>query len=122
NFRCSSLLLQRFGQIVGALAQFIEEPRVLDGDDSLVGEGRRQLDLLFSKGIHFIARQRENTALRPDRGSMTGRVALEGRPIHIPDVLADPEYQNIGYQKIFGYRTDLGVPLLREGTTRRRIA
>src|SRR5262249_9167203 len=29
--------------------------------------------------------------LRSDRGSMTGRVALEGRPIHIPDVLADPE-------------------------------
>jgi len=55
--------------------------------------------------------------LRPDRGSMTGRVALEGGPIHIPDVLADPEYQNIGYQKVFGYRTDLGVPLLREGTT-----
>ena len=48
---------------------------------------------------------------------MTGRVALEGGPIHIPDVLADPEYQNIGYQKVFGYRTDLGVPLLREGTT-----
>src|SRR5262249_17817213 len=55
--------------------------------------------------------------LRPDRGSMTGRVALEGGTIHIPDVLADPEYQNIGYQKVFGYRTDLGVPLLREGTT-----
>jgi signal transduction histidine kinase len=55
--------------------------------------------------------------LRPDRGSMTGRVALEGRSIHIPDVLADPEYQNIGYQKVFGYRTDLGVPLVREGTT-----
>jgi GAF domain-containing protein len=55
--------------------------------------------------------------LRPDRGSMTGRVALEGRSIHIPDVLADPEYQNIGYQKVFGYRTDLGIPLVREGTT-----
>jgi GAF domain-containing protein len=55
--------------------------------------------------------------LRPDRGSMTGRVVLEGRPIHIPDVLADPEYRNAKYQEIFGYRTDLGVPLLREGTT-----
>src|SRR5262249_44903655 len=68
-----------------------------------------------------LAREAEQYALehplRPDRGSMTGRVALEGRPIHIPDVLADPEYQNIGYQKVFGYRTDLGVPLLREGTT-----
>jgi GAF domain-containing protein len=55
--------------------------------------------------------------LRPDRGSMTGRVALEGKPIHIPDVLADPEYQNTRYQQVFGYRTDLGIPLLREGTT-----
>jgi GAF domain-containing protein len=55
--------------------------------------------------------------LRPDRGSMTGRVALEGRPVHIPDVLADPEYQNTGYQQVFGYRTNLGVPLLREGAT-----
>jgi two-component system, NtrC family, sensor kinase len=52
-----------------------------------------------------------------DRGSMTGRVALEGRAIHIADVLADPEYKAVGYQKTFGYRTNLGVPLLRDGTT-----
>ncbi|HJZ68736.1 MAG TPA: GAF domain-containing protein, partial [Blastocatellia bacterium] len=55
--------------------------------------------------------------LRLDRGSLTGRVALESRAIHLPDVLADPEYQVTGYQKTFGYRTILGVPLLREGTT-----
>jgi signal transduction histidine kinase len=55
--------------------------------------------------------------LRPDRGSVTGRVALEGKTVHIPDVLADPEYTATGYQKTFGYRTNLGVPLLREGTT-----
>src|SRR6516162_8055378 len=55
--------------------------------------------------------------LRPERGSVTGRVALEGRPIHVPDVLADPEYQAAGYQQVFGYRTLLGVPLLREGIT-----
>jgi GAF domain-containing protein len=55
--------------------------------------------------------------LRPGRDSVTGRVALEGRPIHIPDVLADPEYKAAGYQQVFGYRTLLGVPLLREGTT-----
>jgi two-component system NtrC family sensor kinase len=52
--------------------------------------------------------------LRPDRGSMTGRAALEGRAIHVPDVLADPEYGASGYQT-FGYRTGLGVPLQREG-------
>jgi GAF domain-containing protein len=55
--------------------------------------------------------------LRPGRGSVTGRVASEGRPIHIPDVQADPEYTAAGYQKAFGYRTVLGVPLLRDGTT-----
>src|SRR5262249_15230962 len=70
---------------------------------------------------HGLSREAEQYALehplRPDRRSMTGRVALEGRPINIPDVLADPEYQNTGYQQVFGYRTDLGVPLLREGTT-----
>jgi GAF domain-containing protein len=51
-----------------------------------------------------------------DRSTVTGRVASEGRAIHIADVLADPEYKAVGYQKTFGYRTNLGVPLLREGT------
>jgi two-component system, NtrC family, sensor kinase len=55
--------------------------------------------------------------LRPGRGSVTGRVALEGKAIHIPDVLADPEYRATDYQKAFGFRTILGVPLLREGST-----
>ena len=52
----------------------------------------------------------------PNRGSATGRVALEGRPVHIHDVLADPEYSVTEYQRRFGYRTILSVPLLREGT------
>ena len=54
---------------------------------------------------------------RAGRGSAVGRVALEGRAIHIPDVLADPDYSAAGYQRAFGFRTILGVPLLREGTT-----
>ena len=53
----------------------------------------------------------------PGRGSAVGRVGLEGKVAHVPDVLADPEYQASGYQKVFGFRTILGVPLLREGTT-----
>ena len=55
--------------------------------------------------------------IKPDRGTVTGRVALESRAIHIPDVLVDPEYTAAGYQKAFGYRTVLGVPLLRDGAT-----
>ena len=48
---------------------------------------------------------------------MTGRVALEGKVIHIHDVLADPEYRVREYQQEFEFRTNLGVPLLRDGTT-----
>ena len=55
--------------------------------------------------------------LRPSRTSLTGRVALDGRVHHIPDVLADPEYRLTQYQQVFGYRTNLGVPLLRAGST-----
>jgi GAF domain-containing protein len=55
--------------------------------------------------------------LRPGRNSVTGRVALDSKTIHIPDVLADPEYHASDYRQAFGFRTVLGVPLLREGTT-----
>jgi len=55
--------------------------------------------------------------LPADRGSVTGRAALEGRPIHIPDVLVDPEYQATDYQQAIDYRTILAIPLLREGIT-----
>jgi two-component system, NtrC family, sensor kinase len=51
------------------------------------------------------------------RGSASGRALLEGRAIHIPDVLADPEYRATRYQELAGYRSTLGVPLLRDGTT-----
>jgi PAS domain S-box-containing protein len=49
-----------------------------------------------------------------DRGSVTGRTALEGRVVHVPDVLADPEYTWSGAQKIGGYRAALGAPLLHK--------
>ena len=51
-----------------------------------------------------------------DRGSTVGRVLIEGKTIHIPDTLADPDYTYLDEQKKVGHRTTLGVPLLREGT------
>jgi signal transduction histidine kinase len=41
---------------------------------------------------------------------------MEGRIIHIHDVLADPDYKMTEAAKLGGIRTMLGVPLLREGT------
>jgi GAF domain-containing protein len=54
--------------------------------------------------------------LRPGRDTLVGRVLLEGAITHIPDVLADPEYRFFESQRLGGFRTSLGIPLLREGT------
>jgi two-component system, NtrC family, sensor kinase len=56
------------------------------------------------------------TLTPPGRGSVTGRVLLERKPVQIPDVLADPEYSNLEPQRLGGYRTHLGVPLMRDGS------
>jgi signal transduction histidine kinase len=50
-----------------------------------------------------------------ERGTANGRTLLEGKIIHIPDVLADPDYIWAEAQRLGGYRTVLGVPMLREG-------
>ena len=50
-------------------------------------------------------------SIKPGRGSIAGRAVLEAHAIHIPDVLADPEYTLLEAQKRGGFRTALGVPL-----------
>ncbi len=52
----------------------------------------------------------------PGRSTLVGRTALTAQTVHMPDCLADPEYQWFESQKIGGFRTMLGVPLLREGS------
>src|SRR4030095_4306261 len=46
NFTCGSLLFQRF-------FEFLEQPDVLDGDNSLIGESFEQLNLPRGEGTHF---------------------------------------------------------------------
>ena len=50
-----------------------------------------------------------------NRGSVTGRVALERRVIQIHDVRVDPEYTLTQTTSLTGQRTALGVPLIRHG-------
>ena len=53
-----------------------------------------------------------NYPIRPGRHSGSARAALERRTIHVPDVLADPEY-TYGAKDVEPIRTILGVPILK---------
>jgi signal transduction histidine kinase len=57
--------------------------------------------------------QRQSIAI--GRQTLVGRTAIEGCTVHIPDVLADPEYAWTESIRRGNFRTMLGVPLLREG-------
>jgi signal transduction histidine kinase len=65
----------------------------------------------FSPEYHEYVKQHPIT---PGRGTLVARTALEVAPVHIPDVLADPEYTWHEGQRLAGFRAMLGVPLLRE--------
>jgi two-component system, NtrC family, sensor kinase len=53
--------------------------------------------------------------IRPGRGTITGRTALLQKTVHLPDCMADPEYDAFEYQKAGKYRSMLGVPLQHGG-------
>jgi GAF domain-containing protein len=53
----------------------------------------------------------------PERGTAMGRALLEGKVVHISDVLADSEYAFVEGQRLSGFRTIITVPMLRDGTT-----
>src|SRR5262249_2501912 len=52
----------------------------------------------------------------PGRGTIAGRVALEGRAVQIEDITADPDYEFSEASTVAKMRSVLGVPLTREGT------
>jgi signal transduction histidine kinase len=57
----------------------------------------------------------KDNPIAPGRGSLVGRVALEGKVVHMPDCLADPEFTYRTPQRVGKFRTMLGVPLLQQG-------
>jgi hypothetical protein len=47
-----SLLLQRLSEIVGAPSEFVQQPRILDGDHCLGGKGGDEVNLLVGERPH----------------------------------------------------------------------
>jgi GAF domain-containing protein len=58
----------------------------------------------------------QGTLISSGRGTATARALMELRPVQIPDVRADPEYEIPDVRIIAEMRTVLSVPLLRDGT------
>src|SRR5215813_390230 len=53
--------------------------------------------------------------VKPQRGTVTGLALLEGRTVHVPDVRIPRDRTWAKAQRLGGFRTMLGVPMLREG-------
>ena len=81
---------------------------------------RRQGDLHHLVAAHGLSDEAEEFTrthpFEPSRGTLSGRVALSRQTVHIADVLQDPEYTYLEGQRLAGFRTMLGIPLLREDT------
>jgi signal transduction histidine kinase/CheY-like chemotaxis protein len=100
------------------LETVIESARKLCGADVaqvflVYGDGYR-----LAHGSGMTAEYREFIAKNPvvpERGSLVGRVGLGRRPSQITDVLADPDYGQTEAQRVAGYRTVMGVPMLLDG-------
>ena len=53
----------------------------------------------------------------PGRGSVLGRVVIEGRTVHVADVEADPQYALAQQKRASASIARAGVPLIREGAS-----
>jgi two-component system, NtrC family, sensor kinase len=91
--------------------------RLCDADKATI---TRQKDGVFFRAENYGFSDEFNEYVKdvpvvPDRGSALGRALLEGVVIHIPDVEADTDYTFTEGQRLGGFRSVLGVPMLREG-------
>ena len=69
--------------------------------------------LVASKGLR--REYADHVAEHPvprNRGTLTGRVAIERRTQQIDDVLADPDYNLPEFQRLAGYRSIIGAPMI----------
>jgi signal transduction histidine kinase len=69
------------------------------------------MEVAYNASREFTEFMQQNP-IRPGRTSASGRAALERRTVHIPDVLADPEY-TFRSKEVEAIRTVLAVPILK---------
>jgi GAF domain-containing protein len=91
--------------------------RLCEADQGTIAQRKgnrffRTVSLGFSPEFMVYVKDRP---VEPARDTATGRALLEGRVIHIPDVETDPDYTWREARRLGGFRTMLGVPMLREG-------
>ncbi|HJT64182.1 MAG TPA: GAF domain-containing protein [Candidatus Limnocylindria bacterium] len=89
--------------------------RADSGNMALIESGNYRIAASYGERSQELARVFERSRIALDRGSLVGRVTIERRAVQIADVLADPEYTQLEMQEVVGFRTLLGVPLMREG-------
>jgi two-component system, NtrC family, sensor kinase len=94
--------------------------RVCEADTGIIR--RREGDTYpVASAYGFSGEQRERFTqypAKPDRSSVFGRAILEGRTIHVPDLLSDPDIDQRrlrDYAGVVNIRSGLGVLLMREG-------
>ena len=72
--------------------------------------GTLKMAAIFGGSSEWVEYAKQNPFV-PDRGTVFGQVLLDGKVIHVRDVLADREFTGTGYYVHGNYRTSLGVPL-----------
>jgi signal transduction histidine kinase/DNA-binding response OmpR family regulator len=102
----------------GVLETVVDSARKLCGADTAEIFLVDKDTYLLEYGSGMTAEYREfvtNTPVLLDRGTLVGRVALDRQATQITDVLADPDYLWTDAQRMTGFRTIMGVPMLLEG-------
>jgi signal transduction histidine kinase/putative methionine-R-sulfoxide reductase with GAF domain len=90
--------------------------KLCDADNGVIT--RQKEGVFYRAEAHGYSREFmdyvRNIPVEPERGTILGRALLDGKVVHSPDVQNDREYTFAEGQRLGGFRTALGVPMLRE--------
>ena len=87
-----------------------------DQGDVAIREGDTWRAVAFAGMSEQFVQEHVDVSFNAGRGSMIGRALLDGKPIHVADVLEEPDYALGELQSVGGYRTVLAVPMIQDGS------